>query len=375
VRVLIVTTEYPPHPGGVATVAYEEARGLANLGMQVRVETVLPGAICAQEKVQVNYRHAPGGAIWRLLPLTWIVLRAMIMFRPHFVHCPTYRGFGLPLYAVARLLRVPYSVYLHGTELNTEKRSGIRLAIMRRVLEGAAVVCTNSENTAAIARELFPGLRNVVPVLPGVHPYNQQVASWSVSTSDNKTRPILLLTVCRMVLSKGVGTVIEALYDLRRRRPDIQPRLACVGDGPHRSEFEELVDLLDLRDIVTFRGALPYQEVQQAYSSADIYVQPSRPVGDFLESFGISFLEAQAAGLPCIGSRWGGVPEAVEEGVTALLVEPGDVAGLSRAIEELCDDPARRVQMGEAGKRRAAGLTWDRHCEQLAGVIREGAGT
>ena len=118
-----------------------------------------------------------------------------------------------------------------------------------------------------------------------------------------------------------------------------------------------------------FSGPIPYESISAAYLAADIYAQPSQPVGEFLESFGISFVEAQAAGLPCIGSDWGGVPEAVARDETALLVPVGDHDAVAAAVRTLVKDPGRRTAMASAARLHAARYSWRSHAERLLAEI------
>lgn len=380
-KLLMVTTEFPPHHGGVATLAYEQARGLAALGVDIEVLTILPKGIFEAPDTTLKVRplKCRAGAIWRLMPLFFALLRHSLMFRPQFIHCPTYRGFGLPVFAVNILLGIRYCIYLHGTEVNTEVASCLRKFIMKTVLSRAAFVGTNSHNTAALTKAAFPKAAiQFVPLLPGVHmPVEQNGceglrSKWLTALTGSAERSegvVILLAVCRMVLSKGVDTVVRALSILLERRPELPVFFVGIGGGEDLEHFRNLVAEKHLSARVLFPGSVPYGEAAVAYSAADIYVQPSKPAGAFLESFGISFLEAQAAGLPCIGSRWGGVPEAVQDGTTALLIEPGNDLDLSRAIERLCDDVELRTRMGAAARERALSMSWKCHSEKLKQMI------
>lgn len=380
-KVLIPTTEFPPDSGGVSTLAYEQAVGLALAGSQVKVIAVNSSPRTSPKLVpnlEVEYFNPRARAIWRIVPLFLKLLGCVATLRPRFMHCPTYRGFGLPVFLVSKAFGVPYSIYLHGTELNTEVQSHVRRWLMEVILGQAAFTATNSQNTARLGKSAFPSLAaQFVPVLPGVHmPTDQEDAGqlrekWLQAMRRNGEfdQALLLLAVCRMVYSKGLDTIIDAMAELFERRPDLPLYFVGVGGGEHLEEFRRLVLEKNLQDRILFPGPMPYSQVPTAFASADIYVQPSRPVGPFLESFGISFLEAQAAGLPCIGSRWGGVPEAVEEGETAILIEPGDHKGLSIAIETLYEDTATRRRMASAARRRAQRMSWSRHCSELQKLI------
>lgn len=390
-KILMPTTEFPPDAGGVATLAYEQAAGLARLGFQVQVEAVDHGQATQRPQpppqAMFRYRPIPAGPVWRLLPLLNDLLRTVRTSQPDFICCPTYRGFGLPVSLVARLTGIPYSIFLHGTELNTERRSKGRLRAMDFVLRKAAFVATNSRNTLRIVRESFPTVTRTKVLLPGVHAdrFTSPVlaeeggrlrAEWlGCMGRPAEGEPVILVSLCRMVREKGIDLVLEAVAMLARRRPDLPLYYVAVGGGTDLLEFRQLSVELGIADKVIFPGPLPYSKSPSALKAADLYVQPSQPVGQFLESFGISFLEAQAAGLPCIGSDWGGVPEAVTKDETALLVPTGNAEAIAGAIEAIASDPALRRRMSEQAARRAQAMSWARHAEQLAEAIRESEST
>jgi glycosyltransferase involved in cell wall biosynthesis len=143
----------------------------------------------------------------------------------------------------------------------------------------------------------------------------------------------------------GVDTLIRAVYSLRKERPDA--RLLIVGDGPVRGELEKSDALLQAGDRgeqspVIFAGAR--QDIPRLLGAMDIFVLPS-----LNEALPIVILEAMAAGLPVIATRVGGVPEIVEDGVTGLLVTPGDEQKLLSALERLAGDHALRGGLAKAG--------------------------
>jgi phosphatidylinositol alpha-1,6-mannosyltransferase len=131
----------------------------------------------------------------------------------------------------------------------------------------------------------------------------------------------------------------------------------------------ELTQRLDLAGRVSFAGAVGATDLPGYYAAADIFVHPNRShEGDF-EGFGIVFLEAAGAGLPTIGGRSGGVPEAIDEHATGLLVGGEDVSELAAAISALSASSGLRRQMGEAGRQRVGReFTWERAAAQVASI-------
>jgi phosphatidylinositol alpha-1,6-mannosyltransferase len=144
-------------------------------------------------------------------------------------------------------------------------------------------------------------------------------------------------------------------------------RYLIVGDGPERGALEEQVRGTGVADIVHFAGAVPEDELPGWYRAGDVFVLPNRSEGVDFEGFGIVFLEAAASGLPVIGGRSGGVPEAMLEGVTGCLVEGADPCELSRVMIELATSARRRTEFGRAGRARVASdFSWSRAAQRVA---------
>lgn len=124
-----------------------------------------------------------------------------------------------------------------------------------------------------------------------------------------------------------------------REIDDLDWTLTVIGDGAARADIEPLFDPERTR----FLGAIEPEAMPSAYAEGDIFVWPG-----VREAYGMVYLEAQAAGLPVVGSRRGGIPELMIEGETGLLAEPDDVAGFADRIRALLDSPERVGEMGAA---------------------------
>ncbi len=141
---------------------------------------------------------------------------------------------------------------------------------------------------------------------------------------------------------KGQHVAIEAMTSLPAGYS-----IDFIGDGVLLPEAKSLVRALGLEDRVVFRGFLHHREVREALSHSDILVVPS-----LSESFGIVTVEGMAAGVPIVASAVGGLPEVVEDGVSGVLVPPGEPRVLARRIEEVCSSPQTWRQLRAAGMSR-----------------------
>ena len=212
-----------------------------------------------------------------------------------------------------------------------------------------------SNYTAGELRELADVPIEVIPYttsLPDVTPAPAPAlppAPTPASAALDGMGPVLF--VGRLVERKGVAHLIEAMA--RLGRGDEGPRLEIVGDGPERPRLEALARRLGVVNRVAFRGKIAPDELQASYARAAVCVLPSvlDARGD-TEGLGVVLLEAMNHATPVIASRVGGIPDIVEDGVSGLLVPPGDADALAAAVRRLGDDPALARRLGEAGRRR-----------------------
>lgn len=157
------------------------------------------------------------------------------------------------------------------------------------------------------------------------------------------------LAVSRLSPVKGILHTIRAFARVAGAIPDAT--LEIIGDGEQRQACAELIEELGLAGRVRLRGSLPLARVYEAMRRSHVFLQHNvrTPEGQE-ESLGGSILEASAHRLPVIVTRSGGVPEAVEDGRTGVIVEPGDEDAMAAALLELARDPGRRERLGTAGR-------------------------
>ena len=176
----------------------------------------------------------------------------------------------------------------------------------------------------------------------------------------------LIATLSADTALKGFRFLLEALHELRARRPGVH--LVVVGQPGVKTGTEATIRRLGLGDAVRFTGYVEAHEIVRHYAESAIAVVPS-----LYEGFGFPAGEAMACEVPVVSTRAGALPEVVgEDGRAGLLVPPRDSRSLARAIDLLLDRPAQRVAMGEAGRRRVLEhFTWKRAAERTVDVYRE----
>jgi glycosyltransferase involved in cell wall biosynthesis len=185
-----------------------------------------------------------------------------------------------------------------------------------------------------------------------------------IRTEDRLKHPAILVmsTLGRV---KGIDVLLNAIPIIRKEIPNLHVYIAGKS-GSEEGNLKKLVKALNIEESVSFLGFISGNEKYIYYKSADIYVQPSR-----YETFGVVLLEAMACGKPVVASNVGGIPFVVENGKTGLLFESENVDELAEKIMFLLKDDELRTKMGEAGRKRARGFTWERSAEMTAEVYRE----
>jgi phosphatidylinositol alpha-1,6-mannosyltransferase len=320
--------------------------------------------------VPVPHERA-GRFLWVLRWWLWL-LPVVRRRRVRFLHCGNLTPTGYLGTWTKRWLGTPYALYLHGMDVEKAirklARGGTRARSLRRILDGADRLFANSRDTVARLERAGCDPARIRLLHPGVDVARfRETAPASPRDPDSP----VLLSVGRYAKRKGVDRVIRILPTLRERFPGLRLRVA----GRRQEEsLGPLVRELDVADAVEFVGEVDDARLPELYRSADLFVMPSweDPATSSVEGFGIVYLEAAACGVPSVGGRTGGVADAIEEGVTGLLAEPGDDEDLRTKIERLLADPEERRAMGAAARARAEReFTWDRAARIVEEEMRE----
>ena len=201
-------------------------------------------------------------------------------------------------------------------------------------------------------------------------------ATWARELRGRLSMPhgtLVLLSAGRIEDNKGFHVLAHALATLPAaegaghgaQRPEW--RWVLVGDGPARPRVERAVHEHGIAPRTLLTGRVSTPELHGWYRAADVFVHPT-----LYEGSSIVTLEAMAHGLPVVATRAGGLPDKVVPGLTGWLVDPGDRAGLSRAISEALQDPVRRADLGRSARIRVEGqFSWPAAVQALMAVVKE----
>lgn len=375
--ILLAVNDFPPLLGGESALYLGLARRLSRHEALVLAPR-LPGdaEIDARLAVEVarrplpEARGAPSRAA-RAAVAGWHMARILGARRVRTIVCGQLLSLGGPTVVLARRHRIPYVVFVHGADLSDYCGREPWRSLGRLILRGAETVLVNSRFTASLVERMLPGAARRFVVLPmGVEPAPPpdpaRIArlrrSWGLAGGP------VLLSVARLVPCKGHDVALAALPALLRRHPDL--RYLIVGDGPARRALEGRARSLGVAGRVVFAGALPAADLAACYDLATLFVQLSRDdgPGGGVEGFGLTFLEASSHGLPSVAGRSGGVPEAVLDGGTGILVTPRDGAAFAAAVTRLLEDAGERDRMAATCRRWAADHPWEAAADCLRRV-------
>lgn len=372
-RLLFVTQDFPPDVGGIQTYSWELARELSRRTKEL--EVIAPhqsGADAVDQRVEFRVTRLPVRPDLLPFPALFSVVRHSRRFRPHVVVHAQWQTVLASLLSRALTGRPKFiACAAHGRELLFNPLNSIPGGdwVYNRLrnfsLTHADLLLPVSQYTAGLLHDRGVPSNRTHVLSNGTDP-NHFRPHDDTSLRERlglEERP-LLLTVGRLVPRKGIDTVIRALPAVLQALPDVAH--VVVGTGPDRSRLEALAVDEGVENHVHFQGAVSYNELPFYYSTADLFVMPAREEPPDVEGFGIVFLEANACGTPVVGSRTGGIPDAIVEGKTGVLASPTDAASVANAIEQLLTDADRAAEMGRRGRERVVReATWDHVATRL----------
>jgi phosphatidylinositol alpha-1,6-mannosyltransferase len=364
-NLLVVTWNYPPRRGGIENLMGSLCTELHKTH-SVRVITSYARNAAPDENV---FRAPLPGlvafafyAIWRGAALLARDKKMGVVFGGSAVVAPL-------VLLLARAFGRRAILQVHG--LDVIYRNSIYQLLCVRWLKSCDHVVANSRYTATLAASKGVSQKRLTVIPPGVRreylgmATDVPAAKQSFGMDDNK----IILFVGRLAKRKGVQEFIEnSLPEIVQKVPQVL--FVIVGDNPtasltHRDdvagEIRALTGRLRIDKHVRLLGALSDQDLMKIYQACDVVVLPALDLNDDVEGFGIVGLEAAAAGKPVVATRVGGIPDAVEDGKSGVLVAPRDYPALSHSIAQLLDDPGSRSRLGQYGRCRVAHeFSWPR---------------
>ena len=352
---LFITNDFGPRAGGIETFVH----GL--------IERLPRGTVIVYTSAQPN--SAAFDAQWlkdfgveiirdrskillptpRVIRATQNILRTRKLTRVAF-------GAAAPLGIMARAMRSAGAEKIvaltHGHEVWWAKVPPFSLAIRFMSQNLDAITYLGEYTKGEISKALSDANKEkLIQIAPGIDvdhflPVDSSQLRESLGLADKS----VIISVGRLVHRKGQDQLIAALPAIKVAIPNVH--LLLVGTGPYQNRLEKLATKLQVRDSLTFIGRIKYSELPKYICVGDIFAMPSRSrfFGLEVEGLGIVYLEASACGLPVVGGKSGGAPDAVMVGETGLVVDGTNTAEISAACIELLSNPELCSLLGTNGR-------------------------
>jgi phosphatidylinositol alpha-1,6-mannosyltransferase len=376
-RIIFISTEFPPGPGGIATHTYQVAMGLTRRGWQVLVLSTQDDATAdeirtfnaAQPFRVVRLRRWPLAVLEGLYRLG-LLFYWFLRFRPEAGMAVGERAVWL-MALLGRAARLPWLAFGIATEF-TVIAPWVR-SLTRWAFNGASRLVAISDYTRRqmTALGISAGPIRVIPCGADDHLYRVVDPGRALAFRRRLglEQPRLLLTVGRVTERKGQDVVIQALPHLLAAGLDVH--YLMIGVPVLGKQMEELAGRLGVAERVHLLGRLDDETVVDACNACDVFVMTSRhtDTGGF-EGFGIAAVEAALCAKPAVVSEQSGLVEAVVDGVTALVVPLHDPQATAAAIARLLSNPELYRRLASQALRHAREeQTWDQRLDDIQAEI------
>jgi phosphatidylinositol alpha-1,6-mannosyltransferase len=359
-KILIYTHEFPPFRGGAGVYSYDLAVGLAALDQEVHVLT----ASCDRPPLE-----QAGTESFATLHIHYLTVEQTqpAEARRRIARLQFDYGFDLMIVSERRAQEIAasmpmfllrYVAVIHGTEIldyfcGSHPSLAMQQDEMRQFYEAAELCIAVSRATLVLAQRLIgSGRAKFVAIQNGINldrlplPQADAVARVRAKYGSNAE---IVFCLGRLDLDKGQDNLMRAFRQVRQKRP--QAFLLIGGDGPTKDHLVQLRRDQGLENCVELIGSIPSVDLPAYFQACDLFALTSRSERRW-EGFGLVYLEAGHYGKAVLGGNEGGVPEAIADQVSGLIVAPRDEEAIASALLVLLEDNALRNAMGENGRQR-----------------------
>lgn len=361
---LIISREFPPQDGGIASVAYQMAHALTQKG---ETPVVLTWAYPAEkgpsdfedekQPFEIKRLKKSWNRWGQIAQLYFAGSKLILQKKIKRIYATTWNFSGVAAALLSKQYSIPYAVMTYGYDVAPEALGFSDRFLMRYALTHSRKIFTCSRYTRDLMLQHHK-ISNTEFLPLGVNSrfFRPDIDGWAVRKRFGLEGKKVLLTVARLYPRKGHDQVLKALAKVVKAFPDVF--YLIVGQGGEAVNLKALVKDSGLSQHVAFAGFVPDEELSAYYAACDIFILANREIknkeeawkGDF-EGFGLVFLEASATAKPVIGGKSGGVEDAVKDGETGLLVNSLDADSIASALRELLSDETLAKKMGQAGRK------------------------
>jgi phosphatidyl-myo-inositol dimannoside synthase len=363
----LLSYDYPPNDGGISRLTAATAVEMARRGISVEVLTLAGSHFPGPERPPLPTREVQRTGLRRDLA-AWSYVRRLP------AACKVLASVWNPEGSIALLAgHRNYYLMAHGNEVMRYAggpRETAKAVLRKRVLSNALGVICNSRYTEALVRALAPQARTHV-ICPAVDAERFQLPELDRSAARARLglpgEKRIVLSVSRVNAYKGHDVVLRAIAGVPEHVRD-NLHYVVAGRGDHLAALRRLAQELGVAGQITWAGFVREEDLPALYRSADLFVLCTREdtLSRSVEGFGMVFLEAQAAGLPVLGTRSGGIPDAIAEGQGGWLVPQDSSEAIAAHLKRLVQAPAEFAREGELGRARALrDASWSGYVDKL----------
>jgi phosphatidylinositol alpha-1,6-mannosyltransferase len=353
-KILIITLEYPPQIGGIASHTFNLADSMNASDIIVWAPKMQGDLIFDQQNPWKTFRGRPYAKLFWPRWLKWYfqIKKIIISEKVDLLVIQHALPGGYVGYMANKFLKIPYVVFFHGSDLEMAVKNKIRKL---------GVVCKNAKQVIVssnfLKNKLLSSLGNLQNIVvgnpaPGRHflvapaEENKSLLKSKLALEGKK----VIISVGRFDEGKGFPRLLKAMIKVSEQVPSAV--LLLIGDGPKKNYISELIKKFNLENIVRYVGAVPNHELPIYYAISDLFVLLPHKDQNREEGWGMVYLESAACGVPAVAGNVGGVSEAIEDGNSGILVDSNFEKNTVEAIVSLLLDDKKRLMMGQYAKAR-----------------------
>ncbi len=374
-RSLLLTSDYPPISGGIATF-------LHNLWATSNMKESMVLAPASKGWKEFD-RNSPN----RIVRFPCVKSQSIITKIINFFSLGIYTLFYLTIHSVehlhcGQLIRTGifgylrklitgkgYYLWVYGGETKPDFfKNKFIASLNKKILRSAEFIFTISPFTSQEFSDYGLKILEILPAVDIKTFYPQEKNKVLIEQYKLQNKKVLF-TCGRLVERKGHDKVLEALPEVIKKIPNIV--YIIVGEGPYKSNLESIIMKQGLQEYVHFAGTVDAELLPDYYNLCDLFIMPNRAVGSVgtktysVEGFGIVFLEAAACGKPVIGGDSGGAVCAVDRDINGFLVPPENTEQIADKIITLFKDDSLYKKFSRNGLEHTKKFTWEQSAKKL----------
>lgn len=342
-KVLLLTHEYYPFAGGVATYCYNLFKNFPSDQYIILTDCQVVSANSHTVKTKLLAPY-----LWpHWLKGLYSVLMVVKKHKIEIIFTPNILPLGSIAYFVQKIFGIPYVISLHGLDINLALKN--KPALSKKILSNAmTVVCNTAQTASSISAIVSSEKIKIIYPIVDIDPSKiDQVKIDSLKNKYNIIDEKIILTVGRLVARKGHSLLLQALSHLK----DLKFKYFIIGRGPEQDALRAQIQAAQLEDRVFLLDDVTTEQLPYFYQLADLFAMPHQVSDTDVEGFGMVFLEAATFHLPIIAGSSGGVREIFTGQGDVIYAD--DVRQLEIALRTLVTDRHKSQELGQRAYERS----------------------